>query len=131
MNRVHAILTLILALTFSLVGAFAPSLASTNRLAFQPRKLAATEGSSADESEVIARRIIVTGDVQGGYYRSCVLNEVGWNPIHMFHIVHIVEGGSVFSHTCIHLFYRPADLDVLSALCRHPMIPAKQKSMLR
>lgn len=31
------------------------------------------DGSS---SEIVARRIIVKGDVQGGYYRSCVLNEV-------------------------------------------------------
>lgn len=30
-----------------------------------------------DADEVVARRIIVKGDVQGGYYRSCVLNEVG------------------------------------------------------
>ena len=95
MNRLHAILSLILALTFSFVGAFAPSLASTNRLAFHP-KLAATKGSSADESEVIARRIIVTGDVQRGYYRSCVLNEVGCNPKLMLHTVHIVKGDSVF-----------------------------------
>jgi acylphosphatase len=31
--------------------------------------------------EIIARRIIVKGDVQGGYYRSCVLNEVNKKPI--------------------------------------------------
>lgn len=31
----------------------------------------------ADPSELIARRIVVTGDVDGGYYRSCVKNEVG------------------------------------------------------
>jgi hypothetical protein len=30
-----------------------------------------------DPEELVARRIIVKGDVQGGYYRSCVLNEVG------------------------------------------------------
>ena len=30
-----------------------------------------------DPDEIVARRIIVKGDVQGGYYRSCVLNEVG------------------------------------------------------
>ena len=29
-----------------------------------------------DDAEIVARRIIVKGDVQGGYYRSCVLNEV-------------------------------------------------------
>uniref|UniRef100_A0A6V2PX56 Acylphosphatase-like domain-containing protein n=1 Tax=Ditylum brightwellii TaxID=49249 RepID=A0A6V2PX56_9STRA len=30
----------------------------------------------ADPNEMVARRIVVTGDVQGGYYRSCVANEV-------------------------------------------------------
>lgn len=29
----------------------------------------------ADDSEIVAKRIIVKGDV-GGYYRSCVANEV-------------------------------------------------------
>jgi hypothetical protein len=36
-------------------------------------------GSSAaggDAKEVIGRRLTVTGGVQGGYYRSCVRNEV-------------------------------------------------------
>eukprot|EP00978_Attheya_sp_CCMP212_P007654 scaffold17766_cov54-Attheya_sp.AAC.4 len=34
--------------------------------------------SSPDESnEIVARKIIVSGDVMGGYYRSCVLNEAG------------------------------------------------------
>mmetsp|Transcript_26438 Transcript_26438/g.37277 ORF Transcript_26438/g.37277 Transcript_26438/m.37277 type:complete len:143 (+) Transcript_26438:160-588(+) len=31
----------------------------------------------ADKDEIVARRIIVTGDVQGGYYRACVNNEAG------------------------------------------------------
>mmetsp|Transcript_34316 Transcript_34316/g.73141 ORF Transcript_34316/g.73141 Transcript_34316/m.73141 type:complete len:180 (+) Transcript_34316:103-642(+) len=31
--------------------------------------------AAADPNEVIARRIVVTGDVDGGYYRSCVKNE--------------------------------------------------------
>jgi hypothetical protein len=38
-----------------------------------------SEPKSASDSypnEIIARKIIVEGDVQGGYYRSCVLNEV-------------------------------------------------------
>jgi hypothetical protein len=38
------------------------------------------EGNSSirgnDPNEIIARRIIVKGNVQGGYYRACVLNEV-------------------------------------------------------
>jgi len=32
--------------------------------------------AGGDSSELVARRIVVKGDVQGGYYRSCVLNEV-------------------------------------------------------
>ena len=39
--------------------------------------LKAEESNGAhDPNEIVARRIIVRGDVQGGYYRSCVLNEV-------------------------------------------------------
>jgi hypothetical protein len=40
----------------------------------------ASDASSAgqDVKEVIARRLIVTGNVQGGYYRSCVKNEVSF-----------------------------------------------------
>lgn len=34
------------------------------------------EGGGEDPSELVARKIIVVGDVQGGYYRSCVKNEV-------------------------------------------------------
>jgi hypothetical protein len=37
---------------------------------------AASDSTSVDADEIIARRIVVTGDVQGGYYRSCVRNEV-------------------------------------------------------
>jgi len=33
-------------------------------------------GEGGDPSEVVAKRITVKGDVQGGYYRSCVKNEV-------------------------------------------------------
>ena len=33
-------------------------------------------GAHDDEPDIIAKRIVVSGDVQGGYYRSCVLNEV-------------------------------------------------------
>ena len=34
------------------------------------------DGGAADPSDIIARKIIVVGDVDGGYYRSCVKNEV-------------------------------------------------------
>ena len=40
-------------------------------------RLALSAKEEEDEDELIARRIVVEGDVQGGYYRSCVLNEVG------------------------------------------------------
>ena len=36
----------------------------------------AANGEHGDSAEIVARRIVVKGDVQGGYYRSCVLNEV-------------------------------------------------------
>lgn len=32
--------------------------------------------SNTDANDIVARRIIVVGDVDGGYYRSCVKNEV-------------------------------------------------------
>lgn len=35
----------------------------------------------ADGADIVAKRIFVKGDVQGGYYRSCVKNEVSEKPI--------------------------------------------------
>ena len=32
--------------------------------------------AEVDSIEIVGRRILVKGDVNGGYYRSCVLNEV-------------------------------------------------------
>jgi hypothetical protein len=69
MSRVMLFLAL---LTVSAVTAFVP----ITRTSLPPTLLHA-EASSVDPDEVVARRIIVTGDVQGGYYRSCVQNEVG------------------------------------------------------
>jgi hypothetical protein len=40
------------------------------------KKEQSTSSQSEDPNEIVARRIIVKGDVQGGYYRACVLNEV-------------------------------------------------------
>jgi hypothetical protein len=34
------------------------------------------ESTTADKDDIIAARIHVKGDVQGGYYRCCVVNEV-------------------------------------------------------
>mmetsp|Transcript_9949 Transcript_9949/g.24824 ORF Transcript_9949/g.24824 Transcript_9949/m.24824 type:complete len:151 (-) Transcript_9949:263-715(-) len=39
--------------------------------------IASESADDHDPNDIIARRIIVTGDVQGGYYRSCVRNEAG------------------------------------------------------
>lgn len=39
--------------------------------------LRATEAESGD-NEIVGRRITVKGAVNGGYYRSCVNNEVSW-----------------------------------------------------
>lgn len=43
----------------------------------RPTLLGATASDGKDPDEIIATRIIVTGDVNGGYYRSCVKNEAG------------------------------------------------------
>jgi hypothetical protein len=65
-----------------------PSLSISSRLAVETHQ--PTSGSidnnddNDDPEEVIARRIIVKGDVQGGYYRSCVLNEVSNEPFVSF-----------------------------------------------
>jgi len=53
---------------------------ATKPLATAAQDASATSSDAADQhdgNELVARRIVVTGDVQGGYYRSCVLNEVG------------------------------------------------------
>ncbi|KAL3775173.1 hypothetical protein HJC23_005762 [Cyclotella cryptica] len=46
------------------------SRATSSRLAMT------SDAADLDPNEAIARRIVVTGDVCGGYYRSCVTNEV-------------------------------------------------------
>ncbi len=46
-----------------------PSSSSTTRHA--------ASSTGGDPSEIIARKITVCGDVDGGYYRACVKNEVG------------------------------------------------------
>eukprot|EP00804_Cyclotella_cryptica_P028935 CCRYP_020986-RB/>CCRYP_020986-RB protein AED:0.31 eAED:0.38 QI:188/1/0.5/1/1/1/2/0/145 len=45
------------------------SRATSSRLAMT------SDAADLDPNEAIARRIVVTGDVCGGYYRSCVTNE--------------------------------------------------------
>jgi hypothetical protein len=64
--------------SLSVADAFAPSrLALIGTQARQSSPLWMTSSTEdEDDNEIVARRIIVTGDVQGGYYRTCVLNEV-------------------------------------------------------
>jgi hypothetical protein len=64
--------------------AFAPSPAFSTGARVASSLMPAATGSDAsgsstaggDAKEVIGRRLTVTGGVQGGYYRSCVRNEV-------------------------------------------------------
>ena len=53
------------------------SLSSQQQQVFDFRVSAESGTGETDPKEIIARRIIVEGDVEGGYYRSCVRNEVG------------------------------------------------------
>ena len=38
-----------------------------------------TAEKNGEETEIVARRITVRGDVNGGYVRTCVLNEVSYS----------------------------------------------------
>lgn len=60
-------------------GTYQPQhhLATSRGLASQSTSLFLADGSSED-ADIVARRITVKGDVQGGYYRSCVANEVSY-----------------------------------------------------
>lgn len=40
-------------------------------------RLSAAPASDGDEDELVAKRLVVSGDVQGGYVRACVVNEAG------------------------------------------------------
>ena len=39
--------------------------------------MAADDSSGGDPNEIVGKRIIVTGDVNGGYLRTCISNEAG------------------------------------------------------
>lgn len=66
-------LTLIL-ITSSCVEAFSP-FPPLSQSSISTISTSLADGSG-EPSDMVARRIIVTGDVHGGYYRSCVKNEV-------------------------------------------------------
>ena len=90
MRNLFILCSLIIQASFPFVSAFTSrSLlggvsAVTQRVT--PTALAvASESSSAaskaesvdDDSDLVAKRLVVTGDVQGGYVRACVINEAG------------------------------------------------------
>ena len=58
------------------VSSSSSSSSSTSHQQQPQRQETPNGGEGADANEIVARRIVVVGDVQGGYYRSCVLNEV-------------------------------------------------------
>ena len=75
-TAVFPLLLILLSIASSTFGFTAPS--QNQRLTPPSARYATastTEGGG-DPSEVIARKIVVCGDVDGGYYRSCVKNEV-------------------------------------------------------
>jgi hypothetical protein len=69
MKPITLLFTTLLALVASVQG-FVP----IQRSPFTTSSLKAE--ADIDPDDIVARRIIVQGDVQGGYYRSCVRNEV-------------------------------------------------------
>lgn len=72
---VASVLLVLVLLCGSLANAFvSPRCQSQTAFDF---RIAAEASSDNDPNEIIARRIVVEGDVEGGYYRSCVRNEAG------------------------------------------------------
>ena len=80
----------LLILCFSCCRSFCPDWSSVSAIRISQRYLDTTSSygvvplfssngsgdASSDPTEIIARKIVVTGDVQGGYLRACILNEV-------------------------------------------------------
>jgi hypothetical protein len=69
MKQIYVLVSLVLV---AAVEGFAP-LQSMPRA---PRTILGATETDADPNDIIGRRIQVKGDVNGGYYRSCVSNEV-------------------------------------------------------
>ena len=81
-NNRNATFPLLLLVLFSIVISsmgFAPIAnlqQKTNTMAPLRESAAGGGGGGGDPSDIIAKKITVTGDVDGGYFRSCVKNEV-------------------------------------------------------
>lgn len=63
----------------------------TNNWSVKSLAAATTASDTVDADEVVARRIVVVGDVHGGYYRSCVRNEVFVVCCCQFYLFYLVE----------------------------------------
>lgn len=72
-----AILTSVLAFTTTSTSSFAIGHRLTTMMRTSNTLKLSEEAAAGGQEDVIARRIIVQGAVQGGYYRACVLNEAG------------------------------------------------------
>jgi len=76
-TAVFPLLLILLSIASSTFGFTANNPSQKNqRLTPPSARYAASTTGGGDPSEVIARKITVCGDVDGGYYRSCVKNEV-------------------------------------------------------
>lgn len=64
---------------FTLTSQTASPSMAVKAAARQPLALgmAADDSSGGDPNEIVGKRIIVTGDVNGGYLRTCISNEAG------------------------------------------------------
>jgi len=71
------LLAVVICSSMSSVNAFVGAPRCSLQPSFNSAIAAAGSDGANDPNEIIAMRITVEGDVQGGYYRSCVRNEAG------------------------------------------------------
>lgn len=69
-------LVLLVGILASCVQAFAPSISVSSASIRSTTCIFAAEASGADPKEIIGKTITVKGNVNGGYVRTCIVNEV-------------------------------------------------------
>ena len=74
---IQNVLLLVGLLVSTSVNAFAPSFGVSTRFT---TSIYAAAPSDLDPQEIIGTTITVTGDVNGGYLRTCIKNEVSYLP---------------------------------------------------
>jgi hypothetical protein len=72
-----------------------------------PRFLVADDTIEGNPEEMIAAKIKVSGDVHGGYYRSCVTNEVSCDLVEFMYVYFLAAVNYLFScpRPYIHTFF--------------------------